>query len=273
MFGRVMYVCDANPDIIESVPALAETYDLFKLRVAADNDLAEQVPDEEEGNGFAENKDKVWEELGGSLNSMLGGLRAYAKQQNNIELFTQAKFAPGRFLQKRGSDAINYANSKLALLTAQVANLADYNVTTAKITAATALSANLYLLNPKPLGQRSVDKALRSQLFKQIKETNKLLKERLDSLMLAIAPDHPYFVQQYFNARRLVRTGIRHRQPEEETANASKLKTAEEAAPQQAASQEPEEGHPAAEGGQPDTNGSQPPTESPNHSETSGETA
>lgn len=277
MFGRVIFVCDANTSIIDSVPALKNSYAAFKLLVAADNTLAQQLPQEDEGNGYAEHRNQVWKALAQSLDSMCGGLRSYAKKSKNIELLTQAKFSPGRFVKKRGTEAILLAKSKLTLLTAQMANLADYNVTPAKLTAATALTAELDLLNPKPTAQRSVDKALRKRVTQQIKETTALLKDEVDTLMLTLKADHPGFVEQYFNARRIVKTGIHHEKTEEEIADAKeaakakKLKKAAEAAQKKAEAEaakklaeakQTEEGNPAAEGGQPDTNGLQPPNES-----------
>lgn len=288
MFGRVIYVCDANMAPIASVTALDDAYTSFKLRVVADKALAELVPDEDENNGYAGHKDEVWEELAYSLGGMCGSLRSYAKKNKNFELLTQAKFSPTAFLKKRGSDAIPLANSKLTLLTTHVASLANYNVTPAKITAAKALSDELALLNPKSTAQRSVDKANRSLLTKQVKETTALLKDEIDPLVRSLQADYPGFVEQYFNARRIVKTGVHHEQSEEELAalkaaaearklkkeaEAAKKKAKAEAAKKLAATPQPEEGNPTADGGQPDTNGSQPPTESPNHGETSGEMA
>lgn len=212
MFDRVIFVCDANMDIIESVPALEDSYTAFKLRVVADKALMQQVSNEE--NGYAEAKDSVWEDLAEALDSMCAGLRVYAKKQGNIELRAQAKFTKTSFLQTRGSDAIAMANNRLTLLNAHVANLSNYNVTPAKVTAATTMLGQLEVLNPKPTGQRSVDKAIRKSLVKRVKETTIVLDQEIDDLMLTLTATEPLFVAQYFNARRIQRTGIRHEKPE-----------------------------------------------------------
>jgi hypothetical protein len=50
-------------------------------------------------------------------------------------------------------------------------------------------------------------------LVKQIRETNDLLKFEMDELVRTLEMDQPDFTGEYFAARRIRRTGIRHEAP------------------------------------------------------------
>jgi hypothetical protein len=219
MYNRVIFVCDNNTDIIQDLIPLDEAYQIFKPKVAHAKTVSNQISTE--SNGYAEHKDKVWHEMALTLEGLCAAVRAYAQKQNNIELRAQAKFSPSAFEEKRGTDAIALGRNLITLVNSQVANLADYKVTPAKITAATTMLDVLENLNPKPTGQRSVDKALREQLVKEIREINILLRQEMDDLVKTLKLTESLFVDEYFNARRIQRTGIRHQQPDE-TAMAEK---------------------------------------------------
>ncbi|MBK9017629.1 MAG: hypothetical protein IPM82_28260 [Saprospiraceae bacterium] len=152
MFDRVKLVCDDNITIVQSVVALDDAYTDFKARLVDVKDRMEQVTVEDDGT--AGNKDKIWETLAKKLKGLCASLRAYAKNQNNLELRAQAKYTPSAFTQERGTDAIALGNRLIDLVNTHVASLANYNVTPAKLTEATNLLTQLTEANPKPVTER-----------------------------------------------------------------------------------------------------------------------
>lgn len=270
MFDRVKLLCDTHIAIIQLVVALDAGYTIFKAMLVNVKNRMQLVTVEE--NGLADNKDKIWEELAKKLKSLTAALRAYAKDQRNMELRALAMFTPSAFTKERGTDAIALGTRLIDLLNTHVASLADYNVTPAKVTAASNLLAQLAAANPKPVAERTNLKVLRELLVKAVDETTVQLKDVIDELVNTLEEDEPEFVEQYFAARRIQHTGIRHEQTEEEAA-ARKLKREakkqEEEAKKQEATQSKEAKQPEAtsDEGQPDTNGASPPDDAPSGDE------
>ena len=212
MFDRVKTVCDENITIVNSVTALGAVYIVFNDKLVLVKNRMELVSLLD--NGYAAAKAKTWEELAQKLDMYCGSLSSYAKRQGNLTLLAQARFAPSVFTGGRCTDAIAQAGFLIDLLNTHVANLADFNVTPAKMTAATNLLTLLSELNSMPTTERSNGKVLRQLLFKQVTDLTNLVKSEMDPLVNSLQEDETQFVEQYFAARRIQKTGIRHEGPE-----------------------------------------------------------
>lgn len=259
MFDRVYTVCENNTAIIEEVPALEDSYTNFKTKRTDVNARIAVLSIRDNGSVAAKNA--IWDSLAGSLETICAGLRVYATKVGNLELRAQAQYAPSVFTNERGTEAIATGTRLLALANTHIASLAVYNITPAQVTTATTQLTQLAVANPKPLTNRSTKKALLELLIKQVKETRNLLKLEIDEFVRTFKTAHPAFYGEYFAARRIVHTGIRHKQTEEE----AETKKQEEEAKKQDAAQSKEAA--AVEGGLPDTNGTSPPGDAPSGGE------
>lgn len=213
MFDRVKLVCENNIVIVTGLPALDDAFTRFKAKLTDVKQRMEQLSLEE--NGYADTKQAAWGDLALKLNAICAGIRAYAKKQGNLELLAQAKFVPSTFTNGSSTVAIAWAGRLIELVNVHIASLANYNVTPAKVTAANDLLTELTDVNPKPVTQVTTDKSLRELLIKQVRETNALLKSEMDELVRTLEFDEPDFTGEYFAARRIRRTGIRHEEPTE----------------------------------------------------------
>lgn len=282
MYNRVKVVCDNNITIINGVPALSDSYTNFKAKLVIVKDQMEILSPED--NGLVATRDLAWTKLAFELKKITAGLRAYAKKTGNLVLLAQAKYTKSAFTQDRGTEAIALANNLIDLAQTNIASLANYNVTPAKITAATDYLTELTIYNPQPTTQRSSDKALRGLLVKGVEEISMLLKTEMDELVRTLEDEEPLFYGEYFAARRLVHTGIHHKEEltEEEAAakrlkkEAAKLKKedkkkeAESKKEEDTTTESKEASPPPA--GQPDTNGiTPPPAQSPGTKEVMGD--
>ena len=279
MFDRVKLVCDANITIIDGVPALADSYTNFKNKLIIVKERMAALSNDE--NGLAANKDLVWMQLALALKGITAGLRAYARKQGNLELLALAKYTKSAFKQDRGTEAVALATNLIALAQANIASLANYNVTPAKMTAATTLLAQLTAANPKPVAQRTNDKVLRQLLYKQVKDTSDVLTGEMDELVRTLEDEEPLFSEEYFAARRIYRTGIRHEQPEgaakakktskQETKKEEEETKKEEQPNESRNARSPETSatteYTSIETGHPATNGSSPPDDAPSGGE------
>lgn len=239
MFDRVKTVCENNQAILTGLPALDDSFADFKLKLADVKQRMEAVSQMD--NGAATVKDYVWEQLAMKLDALCSGLRAYAKKQGNLALMAQSKFSPSGFINDRGTDAIALAQRLLDLVNTHVASLANYNVTPAKVTIATNLLTQLDNVNTLPTTERTNGKALREILVKMVRATNDLVKTEMDPLVVTLKEEQPLFADQYFAARRLQRTGIRHKTPPPPTSELAENLAASIESMQQDATPEPVE--------------------------------
>ena len=210
MFNRVNLVCESKIAIVGEVPELKLSFADFQGKVSNVKKLMREVSTDD--GGLAEGKELVWQDLAVSLNIICSGLRAYASKRRDPELAVRAKFSPSVFLNERSADAVERAMNLIALVEANLPSLEGFNVTKAKVEKAKALAVELDQVNPKPTTARTIGKAVRKELFAATRDTSLLLSNEMDALVDTLLDEQPLFVQEYRNARRLQRTGIRHQQ-------------------------------------------------------------
>ena len=61
-----------------------------------------------------------------------------------------------------------------------------------------------------PRHEKVVSKGFTSDLKQKFTEINDLLDNKIDKMILVFRPDHPNFVQNYFDSREIIDLGIRH---------------------------------------------------------------
>lgn len=228
MFDRVIVICDSNIAIINGVPELKSSYEHYKDKVTDVKAMMKEGSTDD--SGYAKEKGITWEALAIDLDIICEGLRAYANKNKNTVLAVKAQFAPSLFTKDRGTDAVQVARNLIALVQEHLPSLAGYNITQAKVTDAASLVDKLDSLNPKPIALRTTGKALRVMLHEAVKDTTALLNDEMDAMVKTLRREEPLFVQEYFNTRRLQKTGIRHEQPSSAKAPSMPLITAEDGA-------------------------------------------
>jgi len=118
---------------------------------------------------------------------------------------------------------VNYAMSDIEKLAAELvtptceniikaaednlANLADYGVTAAMITAVQDDMDNFSGASPKPKASKATKTTENANIKATVKEIDGILKDEMDKLVVNFKKDNPNFVSDYFNARVIIDPG------------------------------------------------------------------
>ncbi len=117
------------------------------------------------------------------------------------------------------SNEIRYTQSPLALQRA----IAIYNIAEEHIENLSGYGISASTLNDfrtridafkraliKPRDAQAMKKAANLELRMLFRETDRILKNKMDRMMKSLKQSHPQFYQEYFNARQIIDSGSRH---------------------------------------------------------------
>jgi hypothetical protein len=202
MYHVVIVRCDDNITIVDLNIAFKNAFGDFKAIVAEIDAAAQQAA--VVITGIAADKSVSAVNLREKAAKTAGLIYAYAAKTGNNELKQAVNFSK--------TDLKNLKDAELAPVCqtihdsgqANLAALADYGVTTAKLA---ALQADIDAYTAQIAKPRSaiVDrKTTKAGLKEKFSRADAVLKEQMDRLIDDFAEDHPEFVAQYKNARIIV---------------------------------------------------------------------
>lgn len=156
--------------------------------------------------GAASAKKLALEALSKSGEEIIGAVLAYANEQSLPELAAKMNYAPTDFTSGNARKIVTRANTVHAAATEVLANLADYRITAAKLTAFKKKIDAYDSVKTSPR-EKIVQRSAANQLLPQLIRTAVgILKDQLDGLMVQFKSDHPNFYEEYFSARAIVDT-------------------------------------------------------------------
>jgi hypothetical protein len=142
-----------------------------------------------------------------------GALMAYASANNNNTLLAKADLEKDNFEKLRDDQRDDLAQDMHDEANAIVADLADYNVTAATLTALQTRIDAYRLALPGPENARKA-KSTHTELLKQeFARADMLLDKRRDGLIRGFEETNPQFVMDYRNARKITDTGSKPKTP------------------------------------------------------------
>lgn len=156
--------------------------------------------------GAASAKKLALEALSKAGEEIIGAVLAYANEQSLPELAAKVNYAPTDFIAGNARKIVTRANTVHAAATEVLANLADYRITAAKLTAFKRKIDAYDSVKTSPR-EKIVQRSAANQLLPQLIRTAvSILKDQLDGLMVQFKSDHPNFYEEYFSARAIVDT-------------------------------------------------------------------
>jgi hypothetical protein len=208
MYLAVEGICDASPTIWQSLQAFADAYTGLKTHVTNIQTFSQSQT--QDTSGIAQDKKQARLAMCSVALPIAKAVHAYAlKSQNNTLAasvdFSMSDLMGGRDVQSRDNcqNISDIANTNLA-------NLANYGVTAAQLTALTNAIAAFNLLISKPRDTRAQGKTITGNLqteFEAADETLGVMDDLLGQLSDA------QFVSDYRNARIIVDTSASHASP------------------------------------------------------------
>lgn len=209
-YRAVISVLDENQSIVTTLPALSSAVTNFKALVTdislRDTEFTTSV------SGKTKAKNLVEDELLDLLTPLADTLNAYASRNKIEDLKEKSKVSRAKLKGMRDNDMISKARLIYGLLDTNIAVLADYGITSARITAL----LNKIVEYEAALGVKETSFATKSatrqtlsQLFDQ---ADMVLKTEIDALMENFKAGNKLFYDQYRSARVIKDLGLGHKE-------------------------------------------------------------
>lgn len=205
MYTVVDAILDANSALFASLAALVTAHTTLKAKIAAISSASEQQ--KTVTLGATPDKNFTREALRTTTVTNAGLLFAYAVSTNDIILqelsrltYTDLKELKDDELAERAQTIHDNANT-------HIASLAPFGITAAVLTSYQTLIDSYEVKAPIPRAKTSEQVALTEQVKTLIKETDSLLKNTVDKLMLNFKISEPEFYNTYKAGREIIDIG------------------------------------------------------------------
>jgi len=208
MYRAVYSVLNENQTEVATIPALESAKTNFNTLMTSINEKDNAYKTSTAGKTDA--KKNVKETLLDVLVPCTNSLFAYASKAKIADLKANTNVSISKFRQMRDNDFINKARSIHDLLNSNVASLADYGITAAKVTELNEkLNDYADAIGNKDASYASKSAARQtlSQLFDQ---ADVVLKNEIDSLMESFKTANEIFYNKYWSARVIKDLGLGH---------------------------------------------------------------
>ena len=202
MYQVVQSLCDANTPIVETNKAFANALIEFKAKIAqidVGTGLTSLVL-----TGIAADKSVSKQDLSVIATQIAGLIFAFAAKTGNNTLKQAVNFSTTDISKLKDGEIAPQCQNIHDSGVANLANLADYGVTTAKLDdLQTAINSYTgHVAKPRTaITERATTKANIKQYFKQ---ADAILTEQMDKLVENFKADNPDFVSTYRNARIII---------------------------------------------------------------------
>jgi hypothetical protein len=154
--------------------------------------------------GSADAKDAARQALCKGALVTAGAVSTYAHDVGNKELLVRVDTNLTLLTSGRGQDSHDKCADILAAATANLAALADYNVTQASLAALQQLLDDYELLLPQPRVTIGSIKGVGQAIDASLERIEGILTQGLDKLMLQYEDSQPAFFNEYTNARIII---------------------------------------------------------------------
>lgn len=154
--------------------------------------------------GIADDKDAARMAMCKAANVVAGAVAAFAHRSNNHELLTRVDTTLSVLLSGRGQDSSDKCKDILAGATANLPNLADYELQQSDLDQLNKLIVAYDKLAPQPQVARAKNKSAGQALEAAFDKADGVLNNGLDKLMLKYESAQPEFFRDYTNARMIV---------------------------------------------------------------------
>ena len=200
-YSTVDAVLDTHETKWTLLPAFAAGVGRFKGHVA---EIQELEQTQASRSGASSEKSYALEAVGSAAFEVAAAVHAFAVVQQDYALEGRVDFSRSSITLGRGSSVVGRCRDIHAAATANVADLADYGVTAAKLTALKKKIDAYETSLSKPRQQVATSSAATVALAEQFTEADAVLGKCLDKLVYQFKDSAPDFFNEYQSARSVV---------------------------------------------------------------------
>lgn len=208
MFYAVIRKCLKFESVWRSIPAFEAAFDefnfLFKAIQAANENQLRSIT------GITDAKQKEEDEMIARTLEVASSVYAFARLAENHELKRMVDFSPSTLKNMSDTELRSMCSMVSRTATSVLVELKDYGTTVADINILEKEIedyGNIIMEPRKALSTRAKATAHMVDLFPK---ADRILKERMDKILMLFKAKQPDFYAEYFNARRINYLGMRH---------------------------------------------------------------
>lgn len=210
MYYSVKEVNEKNITIVESVEALKKANSDFKAKITEINTIKEAQS--MVSTGVTEDKAFAMVEMANAAVVVIGAGSAYSLAKNDKALLENINYSRSNILYGRDQDAYTKCMKVYDELNPLMAELTQYGLTPAIMTAFLEKINAYNAIVQSPRGAISEKKSATMQLPDLFTATDNILKI-MDGMVKGFKTSEVDYYNTYFAAREIIDLGIRHKKP------------------------------------------------------------
>lgn len=201
-------ICDASPTVWQNLPAYADAYNDLKIHVTNIQTLAQSQA--QDTSGITQDKQAARQAMCAAALPIANAVHAYAVKTKNNTLAATVDFSMSDLLGGRDMTCRDNCQNITTTATTNLANLATFGVTAAKLTGLNGAIGAYNLLISKPRDTRAQGKTVTGTLQAEFDAADEDLVI-MDDLTGQLTDAK--FASDYNNARAIVNTAASHASP------------------------------------------------------------
>jgi hypothetical protein len=210
MYLAVEGICDGNNNIWQTLQSFADAYTDLKTHVTNIQTFAQSQS--QNNTGIAVAKQAARMAMCNAAFPISSAIHAYAIKTKNNQLVAQVNFSISDLMSGQAPESVTRCQSIYNTANANLASLANYGVTVAKLTALNGVIASFNLLIGAPRDARAGVKTVTGNIQTEFDAADEDLVQ-MDDLIVQFQPGNPKFVGDYLTARAIVDTAATHASP------------------------------------------------------------
>jgi hypothetical protein len=204
MYYAVIDFCQKNKLVWQNDVPFKTSFDLFMSKIP----LIEQNRNQQSINfsGVTKEKAQKKEELSEKAYFAANRLQSYARASQNFELLNKISFSKSNFMTVRDTDLIGMCNIIVDCLKQNLSQLGIYSISQVTIDELQLLLNIYQSFLGKPRSFQSSSITATANLSELFKETNEIIKNRLDLDVEVFKNSASDFYKGYASARKILKT-------------------------------------------------------------------
>jgi hypothetical protein len=217
MYKAVIHVCESNQALANIIPASAGI--LQELNTGVSQIEATSLTQGLNTTGITQDKASLKHTLAELAAEVSGAVVAYAVKNKNNELRAAVDYSYTDITRYKDSDTIHYCQIILGKAQAHTAELIHYGLTANKLEELRVSIDAFSTIIGRRQAHKGTKVAATKDLDKLIEETDILLKDVLDRLVLPFKKSDVNFYNKYTHARQIIELGKRSKAEESAPVN------------------------------------------------------
>ena len=201
MYMNVQSICTKNNTAWTTIPAFKKSYDNFVAGVKQLNELNTQLQNKSIPTTISKKATK--QTMADRTMVLIGAAKAYASVVKDTALAARINYTHSQIMATKDVDADDMCMAVVEVVRGILPNLSEYAVSQTEFDATIGAIHNFSQLIGAPKSDIMTVKSLNEQMVAVFKNTDTILDEQLDNLMVNFKFTNETFFKEYTSARKI----------------------------------------------------------------------